>query len=60
MLRSHQREAVADRVGGLPEIVVPQPETAGDAAANVLISSDWGWVQATRALVTRKAYGDGA
>jgi hypothetical protein len=52
--------AAADRVGGLPEIVVPRPETAGDAVANVLVWWDWGWVQATRALVTREAYGDGA
>jgi hypothetical protein len=40
----------------LPEIEVPEPEIDDDAARQALVSFDDDWVEATRALIARKAY----
>jgi hypothetical protein len=43
----------------LPAVAIPEPEVDEKRARQAsLISSDWTWAEATRALVARKAYGD--
>jgi hypothetical protein len=41
----------------LPEIEVPEPEVDEEAERQALVSLDQEWVDATRALILRKAYG---
>ena len=44
----------------MPEIKIPPPEVDEDAARQAsLISSEWAWAEATRALKARKDYGGG-
>jgi hypothetical protein len=48
-----------DGVVELPAVVIPEPEIDKELARLAsLISSDWPWAEATRALIARKAYGD--
>ena len=42
----------------LPEIEVPQPEIDDDAERRALVKVDQNWVQATRALIAQKSYGE--
>jgi hypothetical protein len=42
------------------DIVVRQPEFDADAPRQALVSFDQDWMEATRALIERKAYGGGA
>jgi hypothetical protein len=44
----------------LPAIVVPQPELDESATRQALVAFDNDWITATRALIRRKAYGEGA
>jgi hypothetical protein len=44
----------------LPEIEVPEPEVDDEAPRQALVSLDQDWVEATRALIARKAYGGDA
>ena len=44
----------------LPPIEVPQPEIDEDAPRQALVSFDQDWAEATRALIERKSYGEGA
>jgi hypothetical protein len=44
----------------LPVIDVPQPEVDEDAPRQALIFFDHNWTTATRALIKRKAYGNGS
>jgi hypothetical protein len=55
---SQLRLAAAGHVT-LPEIDVPEPELDDESPRQALVSSDQGWVEATRALITHKAYGGG-
>jgi hypothetical protein len=41
----------------LPKIKVPQPEIDTESERHALVSFDHNWVEATRALIERKAYG---
>lgn len=43
----------------LPMIEVPTPEIDEDAVRHALVSLDDSWVEATRALLERKSYGNG-
>jgi hypothetical protein len=52
--------ATAESVDGLPPISLPEAETRIAAMKTVLISSDWDWARATRALIARKSYGEGS
>jgi hypothetical protein len=52
------RLAAADHFT-LPVIEVPEPEIDEDAPRQALVSFDDAWVAATRALIQRKAYGNG-
>jgi hypothetical protein len=51
------RMAVDDNID-LPEAVVPEPEIDGEKLGRLapLVSSDWSWAEATRALKAQKAY----
>ena len=44
----------------LPEIDVPEPQIDDEIPRQALVSLDQNWVEATRALIIRKAYGDDA
>jgi len=44
----------------LPPIEVPEPDVDANAPRQALVSFDDGWVVATRALIRRKAYGNGS
>jgi hypothetical protein len=57
-INSQLRLAAADHVT-LPEIEVPEPELDDDGPRQALVSADQDWVEATRALITHKAYGGG-
>ena len=54
-------ERLQEMVAGieLPEPVLPEIEVAERVPHAVIISSEWGWVEGTRALKARKAYGEG-
>ena len=41
----------------LPPIEVPEPEVDADVTRQALVSADHDWIEATRALITHKAYG---
>ena len=43
----------------LPEIDVPEPEIDDESPRQALVSVDQDWVQATRAMKSHKAYGEG-
>jgi hypothetical protein len=56
---NRQLRMTTDRVIELPAVVIPEPEVDDKRARQAsLISSEWTWAEATRALVARKAYGD--
>jgi hypothetical protein len=57
-INSQLRLAAADHVT-LPQIDVPAPEIDDDTPRQALMSADQAWVEATRALITHKAYGGG-
>jgi hypothetical protein len=52
------RMAAADHFD-LPPIVVPEAEVDEDSPRQALVSFDHDWIEATRALIARKAYGNG-
>jgi hypothetical protein len=43
----------------LPEPEIPEAEIDAELQPQPLVSSDWSWVDQTRALITRKRYGNG-
>jgi hypothetical protein len=55
-INSQLRLAAADHVT-LPDIDVPKPEIDDDSPRQALVSADQDWVEATRSLITHKAYG---
>ena len=52
-------EVVADADIELPEAIVPEVELPEKPPGSVLISTDWTWVEQTKALKARKGYGNG-
>ena len=58
-INSQLHLAAADHVT-LPEIEVPEPELDGDTQRQALVSIDQDWVEATRALIIHKSYGEDA
>lgn len=57
-LNESMRQAVPDDVP-LPPIEIPEPEVNESVQGVPLISSRWSWTEQTRALIERKAYGNG-
>ena len=41
----------------LPEVVIPEPEIDPSLHGKPIVSSAWPWVEQTKALIARKAYG---
>ena len=56
-INTQLRLAAADNVD-LPTIDVPEAEIDEDSERQALVSSDQDWVEATRALIEHKSYGD--
>jgi hypothetical protein len=56
---NEQLRIATDGVIDLPEPVIPEPEIDDEGARQPLVSSDWDWAEATRALKDRKTYGNG-
>lgn len=54
---NEQMRIATDDVVDLPQPVIPEPEI-DDEARQPLVSSDWNWAEATRALKGRKSYGN--
>jgi hypothetical protein len=55
---NEQFQLAADRFV-LPEIEIPTPEIDENAPRQALVAFDDSWVEATRALIARKSYGNG-
>jgi hypothetical protein len=56
---NQQLRMTTDGVIELPAVIIPEPKVDEKRARQAsLISSEWTWAEATRALVARKAYGD--
>jgi hypothetical protein len=56
-----ENERLQEMVGGirLPEATLPEVELPEKPPGAVLVSSDWGWADQTRALKAHKTYGEG-
>jgi hypothetical protein len=52
-------EATTDSDFELPEPEIPEPEVDPEAHGKPIVSSDWDWAEATRALIARKKYAEG-
>ena len=55
-INSQLHLAVGEHV--LPAIEVPEPELDDDTPRQALVSIDQAWVEATRALIIHKSYGE--